>query len=89
MSCHRDDIDDATGLAGFDQMPDQALHCKERTAGICIEVPIPQLGSGFKKRAAISYSGRVHQAVDTTKMLDGLINCSVAVIWVRDIRFYK
>ncbi len=88
MSCHRYDIDDATGLAGFDQMPDQALHCKERTPGICVEVPIPQLGSGIKKRATIRYSGRVHQAIDTAKMLDRLINCSVAVIWVRDICSY-
>ena len=62
------------GLPVSYQVADEALHCKERTAGICIEVPIPLLGSGIKKRAAISYSGRVHQAVDTTKMLDRLIN---------------
>lgn len=82
MRHHRNDVHDAPGLSGFDQMSDHMLHCKEGAPRIRIEMSLPELEAGVKKRAAICYAGRVHEAVDAAKMRPSGLYELVAILCV-------
>jgi hypothetical protein len=53
MHDHRQDIDDASRLAGFCQVANHALHQQERSGHIGSEHSVEELGSGIQKRASI------------------------------------
>ena len=53
MHHHREDIDDAPWLAGFDQVANHALHQQEGPAHIGVEHPLQEFGAGIQKGASI------------------------------------
>jgi hypothetical protein len=86
---HRENIDDASGLAGFDQVPNHALHQQKRPGYVSTEHSVQKLGAGIQKGASIRQGCGVNQAVYGAKTLKGCGDKFEAVLWVRDISLHE
>ena len=48
MGHHRKDVDNAAGLAGFDQVSDHPLHQEKWAACVGVELAVPELEAGVQ-----------------------------------------